>query len=509
LVADVLVVGVIAGLRWAAFSRRRPASGRRPALAFLGAAIVLAIQPAWLIWRDPDEVFAYEATRREVAVAIGILPYHLYDAAAFAVYPVFWRLATTAADRERAFEWLDRHDASARRSPMFGAARGRNLIIVMCESLTRVPLGLTIDGQPITPNLSRFESQSLSFVNFFDQTHEGTTSDGEFTSLQSLQPLSAGAVAPRYGGNSFRGLPAVLQDHGYDTWSASAERSDFWNKRQIHPALGFSRSWFGESYAPGEVFGLGLADAEFFRQTMAHLREAKRPFFGFVMTLSNHYPFHLPERHRTLRLGAHDGTLLGDYLQSAHYFDAAFGELMAQLDAAGMLDDTVVAVYGDHQAFWGEVAGLASLTGTSGRDAFAVWRVRERLPFLIRLPGGLGAGRYERAGGHLDVAPTLLSLLGVDVSAESFMGQDLTAAAPAPFVVFRTADFIDGSTVCLREGSPHPAGTCYRLVDGAALADSMDARRLDALDALRVSDTLVRGNLVATMHDRLAARPAR
>jgi phosphoglycerol transferase MdoB-like AlkP superfamily enzyme len=299
------------------------------------AAIVSGIAPVSLLVRDPEQVFSYETTRREVAVALGLLPYHVYDIVEFVAYPLAGQRTVTSADRERAMQLLRARPADAG-SPLFGIANTRNVIFVMAESIDAFPIGREWLAQPLTPALSHFASESLVFPNFFDQTHDGTTSDGEFTSLQSLHPLPAGAVAPRYGSNDFRALPAILAERGYHTFLASAERGDFWNKRQVHPRLGFARSFFGHRYAGGQTFGLGLSDGEFFRQTMSFADFDQFPFMAYLMTLSGHHPFRMPAELRSLELGELEGTLLGDHLQAVRNFDRVFGELIESLRAKGL-----------------------------------------------------------------------------------------------------------------------------------------------------------------------------
>lgn len=45
-----------------------------------------------------------------------------------------------------------------------------------------------------------------------------------------------------------------------------------------------------------------------------------------------------------------EGTKLGNYFKSAHYADGAIGELVKRLDEEGLLDNTVLIIYGDHDA---------------------------------------------------------------------------------------------------------------------------------------------------------------
>jgi lipoteichoic acid synthase len=65
---------------------------------------------------------------------------------------------------------------------------------------------------------------------------------------------------------------------------------------------------------------------------------------AFLLSASNHHPYRLPAKHRRLHLGALDGTLLGDYLHSVHYFDAAFGEFVTRLRHTGLLDASVIVL---------------------------------------------------------------------------------------------------------------------------------------------------------------------
>jgi phosphoglycerol transferase MdoB-like AlkP superfamily enzyme len=108
-------------------------------------------------------------------------------------------------------------------------------------------------------------------------------------------------------------------------------------------------------------------------------------------------------------------------------------------------------------------------------------------------------------GGHLDIAPTLLSLLGIRHESGLMLGRDLTKGQSS-LVVFRDGSFTDGSTwYAHRVGST--AGTCYavttgRRVDCAVVA----AQRREARARLEVSDLVVRGDLVPSLH---AARVGR
>jgi hypothetical protein len=116
--------------------------------------------------------------------------------------------AIGAPQREKVLAFLGEHRAREReRSPLFGAASRKNVIVISAESLSAYPLGLVVEGQAIMPRFSAFAREGLAFTSFYDQTGSGGTSDGEFITLHSLHGVRSGAVAflhPRLSSGGFR-----------------------------------------------------------------------------------------------------------------------------------------------------------------------------------------------------------------------------------------------------------------------------------------------------------------
>ena len=68
------------------------------------------------------------------------------------------------------------------------------------------------------------------------------------------------------------------------------------------------------------------------------------------MTLTGHGPFkQVPANRRDFPLGALQSSHMGDYLQTAHYVDAVLGEFLGDLKTAGLYDESVILIYGDHE----------------------------------------------------------------------------------------------------------------------------------------------------------------
>ena len=499
---------IVAGLLllpWYLRTCRRIPPLQRPlrigiAFAVLGAGLVLAVPTARMAWRNGPALLAYSSPRIELASAIGILPYHLGD---LALRLAGEKPTIGEPERQRVARFLADHSRNTQNpSPLFGSARGKNLIVINAESLQAFPMDVEINGQPITPRLSAFARESLHFVSFYDQTHLGTTSDAEYAAMHSLHPLAVGVLSNHFSYNYHRGLPRILSEHGYATVSACAAQADFWNMRAMHAGLGFQRSFFEDSYQMTERIGPWLADHEFFAQTTPILKAQATPFMAFLLTASNHHPYRLPPEHRELSLGALEGTLLGDYLQSVRYFDRAFGAFVDRLRAAGLLDTSVVVIYGDHHGFLGDPPELGRLLGISAGDEYRTLLVRKKVPLMIRLPHAEKAGVKTVTGGHLDIAPTLLSLLGIGHESGLMLGQDLTQGHSS-LVVFRDGSFTDGTTwYAHRVGLT--AGTCYAVKTGQrADCRVVEEQRREARNRLEVSDLVIRGNLIQRLRGRI------
>ncbi len=432
-----------------------------------------------------------------MAGTLGVLPYHVYDAVELAA--VAWsRWDVSQDDVQDAAQLIEeRRQQRQQSSPVFGAAMGRNLIIVQAESLQQFVLGLRIGDRLVTPALDAFAMESVRFSNFHEQTWLGATSDAMFTALHSLHalPPGHGAVATRFLTNVYQGLPNLLAQHGYSTFAAMGAPGRFWHIDRLWTRLGFQRTAYDHDYPGSERFGQGIADVPFFEQTAARLTQLQTPFMAFLVSVSTHIPFDLPPAERRLDLGALSGTTLGKYLDSISYFDRAFGRFLSELARTGLLETSVIVVYGDHEAWLGPSPALAAFTAPSGNPEFGYWRSRKRVPLLIRLPSGKMSGQRDVAGGQLDIAPTLLSLLGVRAPQAIMLGADLFQPRETP-VVFRDGSVLHGN-LYLVQGLGAGRFSCYEAGSGRVVGCAPAPGGLDAATReLQASDFILYGDLV-------------
>ena len=237
----------------------------------------------------------------------------------------------------------------------FGIAKGKNLIIIQVESLEDAVINQTVGGQAITPNLNQLAKQGLYFSNYYTQVFSGYTADAEFVTMDSLYPLSDDVVFIDYAQNKYAAFPATLKKSGYGTYVLHGDVPSFWNRSNIYPQLGYDKAFDLDDYVITRPVGEGpsaLGDEDLFSQSLPKLEKLKQPFLATVITMSSHTPFILPEDLQTLQIPAETNLnqTQWEYLQSVHYADKAIGEFIDGLRKDGLYNNSIIAIYGDHQS---------------------------------------------------------------------------------------------------------------------------------------------------------------
>ena len=426
---------------------------RRVAASCAVLVISLALFSAMLYGYDRRMPNALAAMwdRPAVCCNVGAMAYHAADARNV-LRESFGRKKLSAEETAAAEE-----DFAAFREKLappypaaFGIARGKNLIMIQAESLQSFAVGLRVNGREVTPNLNRFAREASFAGDLYVQTGLGNSADAEFLANAGLYPARSGVAYVRFADRSYDALPRVLRAHGYVALAMHGDRAGFWNRAHMYPALGFERFVSKKDYEVDEVFGLGLSDGSFFRQSLAMLEAQERPFYAFLVTLSSHYPFGFPELLKAADFDQGDeaeGAILRSYLAAIHYFDREFGKFIDGLKRSDLYEESVIIVYGDHAAIpkW-DAASLAKLLGKELGEERS-WCSVNMVPLMAHVPGGAKLPYVRgRALGQIDIPASAASLLGVDFPAG--LGRNIFAPEPqsAP-VIFRSGDYVSGGTL--------------------------------------------------------------
>lgn len=318
---------------------------------------------------------------------------------------------------------------SAEEAKLFGAAKGKNVIVIQLEAFQNFAINLSIDGQAITPNLNALIGESFYFPRFFQTIGQGNTSDAEFMSNTSIYPTGVIAMSTGYGDREIPSMPRLLAEDGYVSNTFHVNDVTFWDRNRMYPALGFTKYYDKPSFNNDKFNAFGASDIELYRvgtENLKELHDENTPFYAQFITTSSHHPFKVPKDLQRIKVPASlEGTQLGNYLIALNYTDYAIGEFIKGLKAAGMWDDTVLVMYGDHfglQPKDNDPAWVSEQLGITYQERIS----RFNIPLFVRVPGVQG-GIKEQVGGQVDIMPTIANLLGISFEDRGYtaFGHDL------------------------------------------------------------------------------------
>ena len=448
-------------------------------------------------WVKPAEHWNSRYSRSSYASTFGVFNYHVMD-------------LVRVIERAMAKDHLDdaRRDAikrvlvhkkrlNARKSPLWGIARGRHVVILQLESLQHFLLDLKVREHEVTPTLNRLRKTAFTWDNIVDVTYVGRSSDAEFAALTGLLP-DARMPAASYGlSDSLVALPKVLKKHGYTTSSVHGLKREFWNAAYTHPAYGIEEMHFGERFRGSKKVGLGPSDRDVFSYAVELLQSRRlQQQFLFVISLSSHHPYlyvdqkYLKPYSHLLEKGQVVGKEYGvaaPYLASASYTDEVVGEFFDALERRSLLKESLIVIYGDHDR--GNLAGDSPIPEVGPRMYSLT---EDRIPMILLVPGEEeliarhGRQFLDVTGGLQDLAPTLLHLLGEEIplgmlGTHLFVNNDLRDPVPIP-----TAPGL----FAYRGNLVLPGGKVVPLGAGTQPPDSIPSRQEALVDQLAVQDLL-------------------
>ncbi|NUC17282.1 LTA synthase family protein [Bacillus mycoides] len=377
---------------------------------------------------------------------------------------------------------------------MFGAAKGKNVIVVTLESLQTFLIGASVNGQEVTPFLNEFINESYYFDNFFHQTGQGKTSDSEFLIDTSLYPLNRGAVFFTHGNNDYTATPEILRQQGYFTTVFHANNATFWNRNIMYSALGYDRYYNELDYkiTPETNLNWGLKDIEYFDQSVDILKTIDQPFYARFLTLTNHYPFTYDEDTKFIEPYNSGNGVFDRYIVTARYLDESIKNFIERLKAEGLYDDSIIVLYGDHYGISEKHnRAMAQFLEKDQITEFDTLNL-QRTPLYIHVPGQKEGQIISKPTGQIDMKPTILNLLGVDTTNDIRFGHDMFSDEYTGFVVFRDGSFVTDKYAYTNH-------TFYNRETGEVVdLPKKEAQEMinRAQNELRMSDKIIEGDLL-------------
>ena len=321
-----------------------------------------------------------------------------------------------------------------------GLFRGKNLVMITAEAFSH-----KVIDPVLTPTLYRLATEGIRFPEFYQPSSAGTTG-GEYQNLMGLLP-TAGGMSMKNTADHLNAMTVSwqLNELGYYGMAFHNNSYTYYGRDQTHSNLGFSGGYMGygngiEEYVTNQW---PQSDLEMVAGTLP-LYIDRQPFSVYYMSVSGHCGYSPATNAMTAKnwdkvqdLPCSD-TIKG-YLAANLELEYALQHLLAQLEAKGIADDTVICLTADHfpygldtEASFGNMPYLEELYGAPvnnyfdrDRNALILWSgcLEHMEPITVEAPVF-----------SLDILPTLLNLFGVEFDSRLLPGRDVFSdAAPLVF----------------------------------------------------------------------------
>jgi phosphoglycerol transferase MdoB-like AlkP superfamily enzyme len=301
------------------------------------------------------------------------------------------------------------------RAPVY-QGKPKNLVIILEESLGAQFVS-SLGGLPLTPEIDKLNTEGWAFKNLYAT---GTRSvRGIEAVITGFTPTPARAVVKLdKSQHGFFTIASLLERNNYTTQFIYGGESHFDNMKGFFLGNGFSDIVDFNKIQTPQFFGSwGASDEDLFNQAdieLSKLHKGDKPFLSFIFSSSNHDPFEIPSgkitplAYSTAQLAMYDSKELLRH-QAIQYADYALGKFIDQAKKQPYWQDTIFIIVADHDA------------RALGNDLVPIKNFH--IPGVI-LNSGNKHLSDERIVSQIDLAPTLLSLMGV-TNDSPMIGRDL------------------------------------------------------------------------------------
>jgi arylsulfatase A-like enzyme len=287
-----------------------------------------------------------------------------------------------------------------------GALHGRNVVFVALESTAASYLGLYGAARDPMPALSALARDGLVFDRAYAAYPESIK--GLYTTLCSAYTAFDTAVET-YADVPCDSVANRLHAAGYRTALYHSGRFDYLGMKGVIERRGFDALEDAGSIGGNVHSSFGVDERSTVTRLLGWIDDGPRdrPFFVTYLPIAGHHPYvsTIPGPFD----GSDDRTL---YLNALHEADAALEQLIEGLRARGLDRDTLFVIAGDHGEAFGQHPGNYAHT-------LFIYEENVRVPLIIAAPGStLDGARVRRLASAIDLAPTILSLVGLPIPAD-------------------------------------------------------------------------------------------
>ena len=302
-----------------------------------------------------------------------------------------------------------------------GLFKDKNLIFILAEGFNEIAVDETR-----TPTLYNMVNKGFVFNNFYSPVFLSTTG-GEFQATTGLIPTQEilstwKKKTPKISyalGNTFSQLGYRI--HSYHNWTYT-----YYKRNITMKTLGFT-NYLGCGNGLEDRMDCGWLpqDSKMIEVTTPDYLNKEGNFVTYYVTVSGHSPYNSGDNIARIHLDSVKDLTYSDsvkyYLAAQVELDKMLEELIKDLEESGELDNTVIALVGDHYPYTLSIDEMNEAATYEKDDTievnhsnFILWNNQIEEPIVI-----------DKVGSQIDVLPTILDLFGIDYDSRLIVGKDI------------------------------------------------------------------------------------
>ncbi len=282
----------------------------------------------------------------------------------------------------------------------------KNIVLITVESLSASFLSRYGNTENLTPNLDKLMREGIVFNNMY-ATGNRTVRGLEALTL-CLPPSPGESIIKRPNNSNLFSTGKVLKEKGYIVQFLYGGDSYFDNMGTFFSGNGYEiidkKDFSKEEITFSNIWG--VCDEDMFNKAISVFNKnavSNRPFFGHIMTISNHRPFTYPDDKIDISVSkSRNG--------GVKYTDYAIGKFIEKARNQSWFENTIFVIVADHCA------------SSAGKTEIPLDKYH--IPALIYAPDYIQPKEVNTLVSQIDILPTVFGLLHISYESQ-FYGKDV------------------------------------------------------------------------------------
>ena len=346
-------------------------------------------------------------------------------------------IANTNDDTLKEMHNYFKNETPTNKNEYTGIYKGKNLIFIIAEGFNEIAV-----KKDVTPTLYKLANEGFVFDNFYSPIFLSTTG-GEYQAVNSALVTDIGRNAwykgdkylPYSLGNTFNSL-------GYNTYAFHDWSYTYYKRNKTMPEIGFN-NYTGCGNGMEKLMNCKQwppSDLKMIDVTTDKYLSEDKPFVTYYFTVSGHTHYNwtgnsMSYKNKSLVSSLNYSETAKAYLAAQIELDEALELLIERLTEAGKLDNTVIALVGDHHPYnmatgTSDTPDIDIINELSDRNEKKDNIIEvNRSNFILWNPT-TKTTHISKVGSQVDVLPTLLNLFGVSYDSRLLVGKDILSDTP-------------------------------------------------------------------------------